>query len=382
MSDSWRAPHIVVANGLDGRGRAIARILREGGYEHVSYVAGGAEVVTLCSNMWVDVLVLDLGMPDMDGVEVLEQLQPAVRRGLQVLVVSGCDGSEERGRAFELGARDVVSNPEDPGEVLLRMRNALQTSALEAELSARDEELAQAASARSEELARARREVLTRLAVAADCRDDQTGEHTERVGRTSAALAAAYGFQGESVRLIESAAPLHDVGKLAIPDSILLKNGPLSPDERQAMQAHTTIGAAILADSEVPELRLAETIALCHHERWDGAGYPNGLQGLKIPIAARIVALADVFDALVSPRPYKEAWPLDRAVAEIRAQRSRQFDPHLAECFLGLDLRPLMPRRTGRTRHPAAPLLVPARLRGQDPPLMAGRPPDRPQAAA
>jgi cyclic di-GMP phosphodiesterase len=330
--------HIVVANGLGAQGRPIERILTEDGYQHVSYVAGGREVIALCTNMWVDLLLLDLAMPDMSGFEVLDQLGPAMRKGrLQVIVVSAQGDGRDRYRALAAGVRDFISEPVDPVEVRLRVQNALVTSALEAELIARNAQLSESVATRSEELTRARAEVLAHLAVAAEFRDDETGEHTARVGRTSAAVASAHGLDPEFVRMIAVAAPLHDIGKIGVPDRILLKRGLLTDEERRVMQSHAEIGAAILADSEVPELRLAETVARSHHERWDGRGYPHGLAGVSIPVAARIVAIADVFDALVFPRPYKEAWTVGEAVSEIRAQRGRQFDANLVDAFLRLD---------------------------------------------
>jgi putative two-component system response regulator len=208
---------------------------------------------------------------------------------------------------------------------------------LEAELIATNADLAENVASRSDELGRARQEVLRHLAIAAEFRDDDTGEHPDRVSRGAATLARGFGLQQDAVRLIASAAPLHDIGKIGIPDRILLKHGKLTVRERQIMQTHTQIGAAILSDSEVAELKMAEAIALYHHEHWDGGGYPHGVSGVSIPLAARVVAVADVFDALVFPRPYKEAWPIADALCEIEAQAGKQFDPGLVEVFLGLD---------------------------------------------
>jgi putative two-component system response regulator len=180
-------------------------------------------------------------------------------------------------------------------------------------------------------------ELAQRLAIVAEYRDDATGAHAARVAATSAAIARELRLPEDSARLIELAAPLHDLGKVAIADAILLKEGALTDDERRTMQQHTTTGARMLHGSDLPVLQVAHTIALSHHERWDGRGYPNGLYGPQIPLPARIVAIADVFDALTSDRPYKRAWKLADAVAEIRAQRGAHFDPVLADAFLRLD---------------------------------------------
>ncbi len=176
-------------------------------------------------------------------------------------------------------------------------------------------------------------EILERLALAAEYRDDETGEHIKRVGRTAAEIAKVLGWSEEEVELIRRAAPLHDVGKIAISDTILLKPGKLTPEEFERMKLHTTLGAKMLSGGRFPLLQLAEQIALTHHERWDGSGY-IGLQGEAIPIAGRIVAVADVFDALTSVRPYKNAWSTSDAIDEIRRQNGKQFDPRVVEAFL------------------------------------------------
>ena len=185
-------------------------------------------------------------------------------------------------------------------------------------------------------LARARQSVVRHLAMAAELRDDSTRAHTDRVANSAAVLARAYGLDAALAAIIASAATLHDIGKIAIPDRILLNPGRLTAEEAEVMHSHTQIGAAILSASLVPELRLDEVIALSHHERWDGSGYPNGLAGQDIPLAGRIAAIADVFDALVHERPCKRAWSVDDALEEIAGQRGRQFDPQLVDVFLSL----------------------------------------------
>jgi putative two-component system response regulator len=189
---------------------------------------------------------------------------------------------------------------------------------------------------RTRDLQAARVEALQRLALAAEYRDDDTHQHTQRVGEVAAMLAARLGERDEFVEQIRLAAPLHDVGKLGVPDAILLKRARLSDDERRVMETHTTNGAAILAGSAFPVLGLGEQIALTHHERWDGTGYPAGLSGDAIPLAGRIVAVADVFDALTHTRPYKPAWPIEQAVAEIVSTSGSQFDPRVVRAFTEL----------------------------------------------
>jgi putative two-component system response regulator len=187
------------------------------------------------------------------------------------------------------------------------------------------------------ELEDARLEVLQRLSFAAEYRDDDTREHTERIGRTSALLAGELGLPEETVALVRRAAPLHDVGKLAISDAILLKPGRLTTEEFEVMKTHVIIGAEILARSRSPLVQMSEQIALYHHERWDGTGYGSGLRGEEIPLAARIVAVADSFDALTHARPYKDPWPLPQAVAKIQSLAGEHFDPRVAQAFEALD---------------------------------------------
>jgi putative two-component system response regulator len=193
------------------------------------------------------------------------------------------------------------------------------------------------------QLADAQLEILERLALAAEYRDDDTGAHTRRVGESAAAIATALGLPQDEVELIRRAAPLHDVGKIAVPDAILRKPGRLTPEEFDQIKEHTVKGAAMLSGRAFPLLDLAQQIALTHHERWDGQGYPNGLAGDHIPLPGRIVAVADVFDALTHDRVYKEAWPAEEALHEIQTQAGRQFDPDVVEAFL----------RGYRERHPA-----------------------------
>jgi len=187
-----------------------------------------------------------------------------------------------------------------------------------------------------QELFRSRLEMLERLAVAAELRDDSTGEHSYRVGKLSALLAAEYGCDDDTIFMLDLAGRLHDIGKIGVPDAILLKPGRLNHAEIQIMRAHTTVGAELLAKSNIAHMQMAEEIARYHHEWWDGSGYPSHLSGTAIPISARITALADVFDALTHRRPYKEAWPIDDALAEIASLRGRQFDPQLTDYFLAL----------------------------------------------
>lgn len=190
---------------------------------------------------------------------------------------------------------------------------------------------------RSNELVRqSEREVIERLARAAEWRDDDTAQHVRRVSEISCLIAREAGLDDEQCRLIRDASPMHDLGKIGVPDNILLKPGKLTLEEFELVKQHSTIGADILHGGTTPTVRMAEIIARWHHERWDGTGYPDGLKGEEIPLPARIVAIADVFDALTSRRPYKEAWPMIKAVEAIRSLAGTHFDPRLVECFLSV----------------------------------------------
>jgi putative two-component system response regulator len=281
-------------------------------------------------------MLMDLRMPEINGFQVLERLKRTVADFdyRPVMVITSDDDRETKQKALSSGARDFLSKPVSPVEVRLRVGNLLHTRFLQLELQRHAERLEDRVKARTAQLEEARIEILERLALAAEYRDDATGEHTRRVGRESAALANALGLSLDEVEDIRRAAPLHDVGKIAMPDSILLKEGPLTDPQMDTVREHPTIGARILSGSRVPMLLIAEEIALNHHECWDGGGYPNGLKGEEIPLAARIVSIVDVFDSLTHVRPYKRAWTEDEALDEIESLSGTKFDPKVAEAFL------------------------------------------------
>jgi putative two-component system response regulator len=286
-----------------------------------------------------DLVLLDLHMPGMDGFELMETLEPLSgdESAVPFLVLTADATDETKRRALTIGARDFLTKPLDRIELLLRVRNLLQVKALQDRLREQNSELEHKVAERTRDLDQARMEVLQRLALAAEYRDDDTQEHAWRIGRSCALMALTLGLPDDEVELIERAAPLHDIGKIGISDVILLKRGTLTDEEFEVVKTHARIGAEILAGSGSPLLQLAERIALAHHERWDGRGYPCGLAREEIPLAARIVAVADVFDALTHERPYKRAWPVARAVEEILSQAGRQFDPGVVEAFAALD---------------------------------------------
>jgi putative two-component system response regulator len=319
--------------------RVIARVLTQGGYRDVKTTTDAPRAVAMCHEHPPDVLLLDLGMPELDGFGVMAALA-GLRAGpghFPVLVLTGDATIETRRAALAAGADDFLTKPVDPLETILRVGNLVATHHVQQTL--RDEKalLEDAVQERTAELEHARTEALARLALASEYRDDVTHEHAQRIGRTSRRIAEAAGAGRELIELIDRAASLHDIGKLAIPDAILLKPGPLDEDEFALMTTHTTIGGEILGGSRSPLLQMGSQIALTHHERWDGTGYPLGLAGDHIALSGRIVAVADVFDALTHARPYKDAWPVAKAVRTILDGGAKHFDPDVVAAFAGLD---------------------------------------------
>jgi putative two-component system response regulator len=312
----------------------LRRLLERAGFSRLSSTNDSREAVDLYTRFRPDLILLDLHMPHRDGLEVMDELnQIAESSYLPILMLTGDDTPEAKREALSRGAKDFLNKPFHSDEVLLRIGTLLETRFLYLQIQSQNQILEAKVRDRTRELEAAQIEIIERLARAAEFRDDNTGQHTERVGQMAALLARQIGLSDTQVSLIRRAAPLHDVGKIGIPDSVLLKLGKLTAAEFELVKTHTTIGARILSGSRFTILRLAEEIAFNHHERWDGKGY-NGISGSEIPLGGRIVAIADVFDALTQQRPYKPAWPVSDAIAEIDRQRGRQFDPALVDAFL------------------------------------------------
>jgi putative two-component system response regulator len=327
----------------------LRRILELEGYTDIHVCSDAALVPEMFIRLAPDLVLLDLHMPKITGFELMERLAPLSGGASDVpfLVLTADATDDAKRRALSLGARDFLTKPLDRIELLLRVHNLLQVKHLQDRLREYNTLLEDRVVDRTRDLDTARMEILDRLALAAEYRDDQTQEHAWRIGRTCSLVGVGLGLPDPEVELIARAATLHDLGKIGISDSILLKPGRLTDDEFDVIKTHTTIGAGILAGSHSPLLRLAEQIALTHHERWDGEGYPVGLEGEEIPLAGRIAAVSDTFDALTHARPYKDAWPVDAALREVVGQSGRQFDPAVVDAFCALD----HPRLLSSARH-------------------------------
>ena len=315
--------------------RLLERQLGKWGLTNLQSTNDSREVMSLCATFAPDIILLDLMMPHLNGLEVMEQLRPWMEREryLPILILSADITPQAKQKGLAAGARDFLNKPFESAELFLRIRNLLETRFLYCHQQNQTAIAENMVRERTLELDESQIEILERLAQAAEFRDDDTGQHTQRVGYLAGLLAQRMGIDKSTVDLLRKTAPLHDVGKIGISDLILLKPGKLSPEEFEVMKSHTTIGASLLKGGRSKLVQMAQAIALSHHERWSGGGYPRGLVAGQIPIEGRIVAVVDVFDALTHERPYKQAWPVERAIEEIRSQSGRQFDPEVVAAF-------------------------------------------------
>ncbi|MDX1737034.1 MAG: response regulator [Alphaproteobacteria bacterium] len=314
----------------------LEQLLEEEGYTNIESLTDPREVLPTCKSKEIDLVLLDIRMPYMDGFEVIKLLKSELpsEEYLPILVLTAQTDMETKHKALKAGANDFLTKPFVIWEVLNRIRNMLDTRFYFKGQRLRADTLEVEVQKRTETIRETRLEIIRRLGRAGEYRDNETGAHVIRMSKASRALAIKAGLGEEFAELILNASPMHDVGKIGIPDAILLKPGKLTDEERTIMKTHVEIGVDIIGEHENPMLEMARIIAESHHEKWDGSGYPKGLKGEDIPIAGRISAICDVFDALTSERPYKSAWPLDEAIEFLKAQSGQHFDPKLVADFI------------------------------------------------
>lgn len=308
----------------------LCQWLTRQGYECLT-AAGGEEAIAILQTHEVSLLLVDIVMPGMSGVELLRVVKerfPATA----AIVVTGLDDRDTAIKTLELGAYGYVMKPFRGDEVLISVTQALERRRLVQKSQAYEHQLEEDALERTADIRRREEEIALRLVAASEYRDEETGAHIRRIGLYMTVLAERFGWSGKDVEDLRVAAPMHDVGKIGVPDHILLKPAKLTDDEFEVVKQHTVIGAGILDGSDVPLLSMAKDIALSHHERWDGSGYPAGLAGEAIPASARMVAVADVYDALVHRRVYRDAVPEDEAIAHM--EQDKGFDPKVFDCFV------------------------------------------------
>lgn len=315
--------------------KLLERMLNGSGYRNLELVADPREVIGRYRAARPDLILLDLNMPYLDGFGVLDALRELNDPLLPpVVILTAQHGKDFLLRALSAGARDYLTKPFDRNELLMRVRNLLDAYLAHRLLDDQNQVLEERVRQRTEELRRTRLQVVQRLSMAAEYKDEETGHHVLRMSHTSALLAQQLGWSESFCELMLHASPMHDIGKIGIPDAILLKPDRFEPYEWDIMKSHVEIGARLLEGDDSDLMRMAREIALCHHEKWNGSGYPSALAGEAIPQSGRIAAIADVFDALTSRRPYKQAWTVAAALDYIRDNRGRHFDPVVVDAFL------------------------------------------------
>lgn len=312
----------------------IEKILNHDGYRRIDATTDPTEVAGLYQDNDYDLVLLDVHMPEMNGFDVMAQLtRENPNDYLPILILTADHSEETRNLCLASGAKDFIGKPFDRVEVLLRVRNILEVRILHKAVLNHNLLLEQKVRERTQQLYQAQVKLIECLGKAAEYRDNETGMHVIRMSHASALLGKAMGLSEEECEIILQASPMHDIGKIAIPDEVLLKPGGLEGSEWETMKTHAEVGAEILGDYDTQLMQVASQIARTHHERWDGQGYPQGLKGEEIPLYTRIVSVCDVFDALTSNRPYKNAWSVDDAMAYLQENSGSHFDPRVVSHF-------------------------------------------------
>ena len=330
-----RAARILVVDDNIDQLDLMEIMLRRQGYGNVALTDDPTSVAASYAAHLHDLILLDMEMPVMNGVDVMRRLKGELRGAfMPVIVLTAHEGVDVRLQALQEGARDYISKPVVETEFAHRIHNHLEVRMLYREREMQNEILEQKVTERTQELKETQTDILRRLAKAGEFRDSDTGNHVTWVSHSCRALAQAAGLNAHLTEMIYMASPLHDIGKIGVPDHILLKKGRLNDDEQVIMRQHVDFGVEMLGNHPAPLLKVACSIAQNHHEKWNGSGYPCALAGLAIPVEARIVAICDVFDALTSIRPYKVAWTVEKAVDYLNENSGSHFDPNLVNLFV------------------------------------------------
>ena len=325
---------VVLVDDTPANLRLLESSMKAFGLRNVRAFSDSAAALDWLQGMAWDLLVLDLDMPAPNGFDILKALEDRDRSASPIIVVSALSRPEDRRKGLSLGANDYICKPLDLPELLLRVRNSLALSIATQSLRTERDQLDQAVLARTAQLRDSYQSIIGMLSRAAGYRENETERHVMRIGEYAALIARGIGLTEEQCENMRLAMPMHDIGKIGIPEEILKKSGPFTPEQREIMQHHARIGYHILNDSKATPLTLlAAEIALFHHEHWDGQGYPQGLKGEDIPLSGRIAAICDVYDALRSARPYKTAWSAEETLAFFRERSGSHFDPHLVHVF-------------------------------------------------
>lgn len=332
--DNTNTCNIVVCDDSATNVLILSQIVKDNCNAKIIEITDPRNLTPILEGADIDLLLLDIEMPYINGFDILKNVRKIhPPESLPIIVISGLQSKESRNKALSLGANDYITKPFDQVEISLRLKSQLKVQSAHKIISNKKLELEGRVNRRTQALESSIDDLINSLAIAGELKDDETGKHLCRVGKYAGILARGYGLPNSIAKMIEKTAPLHDIGKIGVPDSILLKKGKLTDDERKIMQQHTLYGQKIIGNHDNMLLEVAQSVALNHHERWDGTGYPNGLSGETIPIEGRITALADVFDALTIKRSYKEAWPLDKALNKIKNESGKHFDPQLVDAL-------------------------------------------------
>ncbi len=351
LSQQLKTARILIVDDQQENLEVSKYYLNRAGYENIQVTDSPHDAIGLLRNKVFDIILLDLMMPDIDGFDVLKYSSSFRSNSGPIIVVTARSDDDTKIKALKIiGVRDYISKPFLESELLLRVRNLLEMHIAQCQLKVQNQNMDKILKEQNKDLIdrniqlrEHNVDMLERIGLAAEFRDNETGFHVTRMSKYSQALGVKIGLKSFDTDLLLMTAPMHDVGKIGVPDSVLLKPGKLTPDEWCIMQKHPAIGARILSNrpSRIRSARrhsiLIETgrlIALTHHERWDGKGYPRKIAGSDIPLFSRIVTIADVFDALTSDRPYKSAWTIDKTITTLKEGRETQFDPNILDAFI------------------------------------------------